>query len=41
VDISTKQVLLRFSNLVFKGVNFLLTINSSSISFGSQHTRQS
>ena len=35
MDISTKQVLLIFSNLVFKGVKFLLTTNLSSISFGS------
>ena len=35
MDISTKQVLLTFSNLVFEGVKFLLTTNLSSISFGS------
>ena len=37
----TKQVLLTFSNLVLKGVNLLLTINLSSISFGNKHIRQS
>ena len=36
MDVSTKQVLLTFSNLVFEGVKFLLTINLSSISFGSK-----
>ena len=35
MDISTKQVLLTFSNLVFKGMKFLLTTNLRSISFGS------
>ena len=35
MNISTKQVLLILSKLVFEGVKFLLTTNLSSISFGS------
>ena len=40
MDISTKQVFLTFSNLVFEGVKLLLINNLSSISFGSKHTRR-
>ena len=35
MDISSKQVLLILSKLVFEGVKFLLTTNLRSISFGS------